>query len=219
MAKLIAQSLILLSSLLMISIIPSSDARKHQVIDIDAAADDSWFQDHHLLHGGEKVAKIHVYVQDVLGGPSPTVYQVAEASITENSATGFGQVRVLDDKLTNGTGEYSTEVGRLQGLITYADLSVSALAMNVNFYFTAGKANGSSLCILGRNQMMNAEREYPVVGGTGIFRYTRGYTLSSTYSYDVEAEHGVLEYTFYVTYDLENSPVLTTTGPRPATDM
>lgn len=145
-----------------------------------------------------------MYVQDVLAGPNGTVYMVANSSITANSATGFGQVQVVDDKLTAGPEDNTTEVGRVQGLITSADLLVFALAMNLNFYFMAGKANGSSLSILGRNQILNEQREFPVVGGTGIFRLTCGYALSSTYSFDVATLHGVLQYTFYVTYDLGN---------------
>lgn len=47
---------------------------------------------------------------------------------------------------------------------------------------------------------MNAEREMPIVGGTGFFRMARGYALSSTYSYDVERLYAVMEYTLYVSY-------------------
>ncbi|KAL9173771.1 hypothetical protein ABFS82_02G010900 [Erythranthe guttata] len=163
-----------------------------------AHEEEAWFRN--IRGVKESLAVVHFYVQDVLGGSNPTVYEVARASITANSTTSFGQVRVLDDRMTAGPEANSATVGRLQGLITFADLETSALAMNLNFYFTSGEYNGSTLCILGRNQIMNAQREFPVVGGTGAFRFARGYALSSTYSYDVETNYGVLEYTMYVTY-------------------
>ncbi|CAA2989907.1 Hypothetical predicted protein [Olea europaea subsp. europaea] len=126
------------------------------------------------------------------------IFEVAEAAITANSRTAFGQVRVLDDLITVGPNRSSEALGRAQGLITSADLTVSGIAMNMNFYFTAGKYNGSTLCILGRNPIDENDRELPVVGGTGDFRMARGYSISNTYSYDPVANYGVLEYTVYV---------------------
>ncbi|KAI3446230.1 hypothetical protein Pfo_002895 [Paulownia fortunei] len=190
MAKLIG--FILVVSALFIAT-PSGYARKQ-----GPDAEKAWFQN--VCQGNEKVAKLHFYVQDVLGGENATVYEVARASITPNSSTSFGQVRVLDDKLTAEPDFNSEEVGRIQGLITSADLETSALAMNLNFVFTSGQYNGSTISILGRNQILNKERELPVVGGTGVFRFARGYAITSTYSYDVETNYGVLEYTIHVTY-------------------
>ncbi|KAL3814045.1 hypothetical protein ACJIZ3_015313 [Penstemon smallii] len=157
-----------------------------------------WFQN--ICNGKESVAKVHFYVQDVLGGENITVYEVARATISSNSPTTFGQVRVLDDLLTAEPDFNSQEIGRVQGLITSADLETFALAMNLNFVFTAGKYNGSTISILGRNQIDNEYRELPVVGGTGIFRMARGYAITNTYSYDAVTNYGVLEYTLYVTY-------------------
>nr|WCZ54760.1 dirigent protein 6 [Phryma leptostachya subsp. asiatica] len=168
-----------------------------------AEAEKLWFQN--ICRGTEKVAKLHFYVQDVLGGSSPTVYEVASANITSNSPTTFGQVRVLDDLLTAEPDRSSEEVGRVQGLITFSDLETSALAMNLNFYFTSTEFKGSTISILGRNQLMNTERELAVVGGTGVFRFARGYAITSTYSYDVNTSYGVLEYTLYVTYNNDSN--------------
>ncbi|XP_057769281.1 dirigent protein 21-like [Salvia miltiorrhiza] len=150
----------------------------------------------------EKVVKLHFYVQDLrIGHASATVCEVAAGSLTAESPFGFGSVHVLDDLVTAGPEIDSRPVGRVQGLTTNADLSTYGVAMNLNFYLTAGKFAGSTLSILGRNQVMDEERELPVVGGTGAFRFTRGYAIQKTYSIDFEAHYAVLEYTIYATYD------------------
>lgn len=189
MAKLIT-SIVAISLLLTFIATPCVHARQQP--------EKQWFQN--ICSGKENFAVVHFYVQDRLAGANATVYEVARSTITSTSPTAFGQVRVLDDLLTTEPDINSEEVGRVQGLITSADLETSALAMNLNFYFTSGNYSGSTISILGRNQIGDAERELAVVGGTGVFRMARGYALTSTYSYDVETEYGVLEYTLYVTY-------------------
>ncbi|XP_057769282.1 dirigent protein 21-like [Salvia miltiorrhiza] len=150
----------------------------------------------------EKVVKLHFYVQDLrIGHVSATVCEVATGSITADSPYDFGSVHVLDDLVTAGPEIDSSPVGRMQGLTTNADLSTYGVAMNLNFYLTAGKFAGSTLSILGRNQVMDEARELPVVGGTGTFRFTRGYAIQKTYSIDFAANYAVLEYTIYATYD------------------
>ncbi|KAK6139407.1 hypothetical protein DH2020_026845 [Rehmannia glutinosa] len=159
---------------------------------------EAWFRN--LCQGKEKVAQLRFYIQDALSGPNSTVWEVARSNITSTSPTSFGQVSVIDDLITAEPNPNSMKLGRAQGLITVADLQVPAIAMNINFYFNAGEYNGSSLCILGRNQILSENRELPVVGGTGAFRMSRGYSISNTYSYDPVANYGILEYTVYVTY-------------------
>ncbi|KAK4414457.1 Dirigent protein 21 [Sesamum alatum] len=153
-----------------------------------------------LLQSREKVAKLHFFIQDALGGSNATVWEVARSQITSTSATSFGQVRVLDDLITADPDRSSDKLGRAQGVITFSGLEESALTMSLNFYFTSGKYSGSSLCIMGRNPISSKNRELPVVGGTGVFRMARGYSISNTYSYDAATNYGVLEYTVYVAY-------------------
>lgn len=156
---------------------------------------------HKRVKAKEKVVKLHFYLQDALGGPNATVSEVARSDMTANSTVSFGQVRVLDDLITAKPDRNSEKLGRAQGMITFTSLQdESALTMNLNFYFTAGEFSGSTLCIVGRNPIANKDRELPVVGGTGVFRMARGYSISNTYSYDANANYGVLEYTVYVAY-------------------
>lgn len=151
-----------------------------------------------VVRGKLKVTQLHFYVQDIAGGANPTVYEVARASITADSTSRFGQVKVMDHVVTAGPEQNSTSVGRVQGVIAGADLAVMGFATNLNFYFTYGKYNGSTISILGRNEIGQASRELPVVGGTGLFRHTTGYAISSTYSYTAATSHTVIEYTLYV---------------------
>ncbi|KAL1563910.1 hypothetical protein AAHA92_06328 [Salvia divinorum] len=155
------------------------------------------------IYGGkEKVIKLNFYVQDLrVGNPNPTVYEVAAASITENSPTQFGSVHVVDDLLTEKPAYNSRAVGRVQGLTTSADLAVNAVAINLNFYFTTGQFNGSTISVLGRNPVAEPQRELPVVGGTGAFRFARGYALTSNTYNDAETNYSVLQYTIYTTHD------------------
>lgn len=170
-----------------------------QSISREAAKDaDNWFRN--MSARKEKAARLRFYIQDALGEPNATVWEVARAEITSSSRTGFGQVRVLDDLITAEADRNSKKLGRAQGLITFADLDIPALAMNLNFVFTSGEYNGSSLCILGRNPIDSMNRELPVVGGTGVFRMARGFSISNTYSYDPAENYGVLEYIVYVSY-------------------
>ncbi|XP_057796859.1 dirigent protein 11-like [Salvia miltiorrhiza] len=155
--------------------------------------------------GREKVMQIHVYVQDLrIGHENATVVEVAKAAgVTDNSPYAFGSVHVVDDLMTEGPSINSRKLGRVQGLTTSADLSTFGIAMNINIYFTDGPYAGSSLSILGRNQVMDERRELSVVGGTGIFRYARGYLIQTSYSTDDAAQYAVLEYNIYTTYDAQ----------------
>jgi hypothetical protein len=38
----------------------------------------------------------------------------------------------------------------------------------------------------------------PVVGGSGLFRFARGYAQANTYKYDVKSGDAIVEYNVYV---------------------
>lgn len=146
----------------------------------------------------QKVTKLHFYFQDVNGGSDPTVLKVVEP--TANSATSFGQVSMVDDLVTEGPEPDSKKVGRAQGTIGFADLNDTALQMVLNIEFTEGEYAGSTISILGRNQIFQEYRELPIVGGTGVFRLARGSVVTNTYSFDTDTKKGVLEYTLFVVH-------------------
>ena len=117
--------------------------------------------------------------------------------MTNKSATLFGGVAVLDDPLTVGPEPSSKLVGRAQGMYAAASQKEFGLLMVMNFAFMEGKYNGSTLSVLGRNTIFSKVREMPIIGGSGVFRYARGYVEARTYSFNVKSGDAVVEYNVY----------------------
>lgn len=141
-----------------------------------------------------KITHIHFYFHDVTGGPNVTAVQVTQP--VKDSPTSFGMITVMDDPLTEGPDPTSRPVGRAQGIYVAADQNELALLIAMNLAFTAGEYNGSVLTVLGRNQIFDAVREMPVIGGSGAFRFARGYAEARTHS--INRDIAVVEYNVYL---------------------
>ncbi|KAL2254860.1 dirigent protein 11-like [Sesamum indicum] len=151
-------------------------------------------------HGNEKTAKLHFYFQDLIGGENKTVYEVVRASITCNSLFPLGSILVIDNLITAEADIKSKPIGRFQGIGASADLKTTAVALNANLYFTSGGVNGSTISVSGRSALMEGRRrELAIVGGTGMFRFAKGYAITN-YTTIVENEYLLVECTVYVTY-------------------
>ncbi|GLT61922.1 hypothetical protein SLA2020_345920 [Shorea laevis] len=146
----------------------------------------------------EKLIHLHFYFHDIVSGRNPTAVEVARAAMTNTSAPHFGQVFVMDDPLTLGPNITSKPVGRAQGIYASASQSEWAFLMALNFVFMEGKYNGSNLSILGRNPILSDVREMPIVGGSGVFRFARGYAQARTHTFDLKTLDAVVEYNVYV---------------------
>ncbi|KAI3407247.1 Dirigent protein [Psidium guajava] len=146
----------------------------------------------------EKLSHLHFYFHDIVSGRNPTAVRVAEAQMTNSSATGFGAVVMIDDPLTEGPEMSSKEVGRAQGIYALASQKDASLLMVQNYVFTEGKYNGSTLSVLGRNAVFSGVRELPIVGGSGLFRFARGYAKAKTRTFDLKTGDTVVEYNVYV---------------------
>ncbi|XP_021894015.1 dirigent protein 21-like [Carica papaya] len=146
----------------------------------------------------EKLTHLHFFLHDILTGENPTAVQVASAATTNTSSSFFGSVVVIDDLLTAGPDVKSKTVGRAQGMFAFASQSELSLLMTINYVFTEGKFNGSTISILGRNAVFSGVRELPIVGGSGVFRFARGFALLKTHSFDVQLGNAVVEYDVYV---------------------
>ena len=71
-----------------------------------------------------------------------------------------------------------------------------AMLLSMNVVLAVGPYNGSSLTVMGRNNIAMPERELTVVGGTGVFRLATGYVLWKTVSWTMR--NAILELNVYV---------------------
>ncbi|KAJ7971409.1 Dirigent protein [Quillaja saponaria] len=146
----------------------------------------------------EKLSHLHFYFHDILSGRNPTAIPVVEAATTNTSSTSFGGVWMMDDPLTVRPEINSKLVGKAQGIYASASQSEISLLMVLNFAFMEGKYNGSNLSVLGRNPILSGVREMPIVGGSGVFRFARGYAQAKTHTIDFQTGDAVVEYNVYV---------------------
>ncbi|KAK9154745.1 hypothetical protein Sjap_002225 [Stephania japonica] len=139
----------------------------------------------------EKLTQLHFYFHDIVSGSKSTVKQIAGPTNFTDSM--FGATLIADDALTEGPEPNSKIIGRAQGIYAVAAQEDSGLLMVMSYAFTDGVYNGSSLSILGRNQVNHPVREMPVVGGTGTFRFARGFALAKTFWYNTLGD-AIVEY-------------------------
>lgn len=142
----------------------------------------------------QKLSHFRLYWHDVLNSTKPSSIPVVKP-VTN---TGFGQVNMIDNALTLGPELGSRVVGKAQGFYALASQEEVGLLMAMNFFFTTGKYNGSSITIMGRNSVMNDVREMPVIGGSGLFRLARGYVQARTHDFNLNTGDATVEYTIYV---------------------
>lgn len=144
----------------------------------------------------EKLSHFKLYWHDVISGPRPTVATIVQP--VNGSTTGFGSINMIDDALTEGPKLSSKLIGRAQGFYALASQEEFGLLMAMNFAFSEGKYNGSTITILGRNTVFSAVREMPIIGGSGLFRFARGYVEARTHSFDIKKGDATVEYNVYV---------------------
>lgn len=145
----------------------------------------------------EKLSHFRFYWHDVVSGKYPTSLTVVRPA-ESNSKTGFGTVNMIDNPLTIGPDLSSKLLGRAQGFYASASQEEIGLLMTMNFALTEGKYNGSTITVIGRNSVFNKVREMSVVGGSGIFRFARGYAQATTHSFDLNTGDAVVQYNVYV---------------------
>ncbi|KAF6149344.1 hypothetical protein GIB67_016882 [Kingdonia uniflora] len=144
----------------------------------------------------EKLTHFRVYWQDILSGKSPTSMQIV-APLNKKPA-GFGTVVMFDDALTEGPELNSKLIGRGQGLLASAAQNEIGLLMVMNFVFVTGKYNGSTISITGRNHVFSKVREMSIIGGSGLFRFARGYVQAQTHKFDLKTGDATVAYDIFV---------------------
>ncbi|XP_020219579.1 dirigent protein 22 [Cajanus cajan] len=145
----------------------------------------------------EKLSHFRFYWHDVLSGQKPSSMEVVSPAL-KNSSTGFGLVNMIENPLTLEPQLNSKLVGKAQGFYASTSQSEVTLLMAMNFAITEGKYNGSTITILGRNPIFNKEREMPVIGGSGLFRFARGYAKLRTHWFSPTTRDAIVEYNVYV---------------------
>ncbi|GLT71351.1 hypothetical protein SLA2020_433790 [Shorea laevis] len=144
----------------------------------------------------EKLSHFRLYWHDIVSGRKPS--SVAVTPPANNSSTLFGMIRMIDNPLTMGPKMSSKMVGKAQGFYSSSSQEGIGLLMAMNFAFTEGKYNGSTITILGRNLVFSEVREMPVVGGSGLFRFGRGYVQARTHWLDPSTQDAIVRYDCYV---------------------
>jgi len=139
--------------------------------------------------GGNGMQHLHFFMHDGY----PTAVLIVNGSTAAPMLPGkrrFGDTTVMDDLLTEGPSRASRPVGRAQGTYVLASLDEArpALLLSMNLVL----ADGSTVAVMGRNDVMAPVRELSVVSGTGRFRMATGYVLWKTASWRADND-AVLE--------------------------
>jgi hypothetical protein len=125
---------------------------------------------------------LHFFLHDQVSGSNPTAVQIIKGPGSALGGMAFGDTTVIDDALTETPSATSAAVGRAQGYYMMSSQSGAVLMVCVNLLLTAGDYNGSTLAVIGRDDVTATTRELSVVGGTGKFRMATGYVMWRTNS-------------------------------------
>ncbi|KAJ4780992.1 Dirigent protein [Rhynchospora pubera] len=157
---------------------------------------------HTVSHAAvEKRSHFRFYWHDKISGPNQTAVRVVDAPEFKKSiSTNFSDVYVFDDPLRTGPDKNSKLVGKAKGIYLEDGLYKIELLVAMNFVFTDGKYNGSTIAVIGHNEVLTTVREMPIVGGSGLFRFARGYVQLRTYLYDQKTGYSVVEYNVFVNH-------------------
>lgn len=140
---------------------------------------------------------LHFYLHDTLSGSNPSAVRVAGLHPNANSLS-FGDIVIFDDPLTKEPDLNSTLIGRAQGFYTHVSKEDLTLMMVVNLVFFEKGFKGSTLAMMGRNSVLQKVREFPIVGGSGVFRGATGWVLDQTYTADPRTGDGIFEFDVFV---------------------
>ncbi|XP_047087850.1 dirigent protein 1-like [Lolium rigidum] len=159
--------------------------------------------------GTATTTHLHFYMHDDYTGPRPTAKRVVSgrSSDGDNDTTTlktaprqFGDIVVLNNALTDGPSGGSARVGTAQGWAVRVSEGGIVSDLTLHLVLEAGEHRGSSLTARGRIDMDATVRESVLIGGTGRFRYARGYMLTKNYDYSL-ATGGIVEIDVYVQHE------------------
>ncbi|CAK7325770.1 unnamed protein product [Dovyalis caffra] len=144
----------------------------------------------------KKVSKLHFFFHDRISGKNPTSVLIARPNITKDGKSQelpFGSLFAVYDPLTIGPEPTSGVIGHAEGLYVMSSQDVLTLVTYLDFGFTSGKFNGSSISVFSRNPVTEKERELAVVGGRGKLRMARGFVELKTHFTNETASDTIVE--------------------------
>ncbi|XP_059664482.1 dirigent protein 1-like [Cornus florida] len=150
--------------------------------------------------GQLKETNMTLYLQDRSAGPNATVVPVTGIPGRLWTFSSFGTMFCSDDPITVGFDKTSAQIGRVQGIFVTSALDGSSTHVSVSIVFTNATYNGSTIQIQGASRQFESVREVAVVGGTGIFRYARGYATFETIYLDTLISYAVIRCNVTVLY-------------------
>ncbi|CAK8574792.1 unnamed protein product [Lathyrus sativus] len=154
-----------------------------------------------LFKKKEIFSHFRFYWQDIVGGNNATSIPIIPSLPKfNNDFSAFGLVRMIDNPLTLGPKLSSKLLGRAQGFYAATSQTELVFIMVMNFALFEGKYNGSVITILGRNVAYDKIREMSVIGGSGVFRFAKGYVEANTISFDPITGNTVVEYNVFVSH-------------------
>lgn len=119
--------------------------------------------------------KLTVYFQNRPSGPKATAVAIAGIPGQAWGFGNFGTAFSTDASMTEGLDKSSAQIGRGQGIMVTTAKDGSSLTLLLSIVFTNKEYNGSTLQLQGADHQFENRREVAVVGGTGKFRFARGY--------------------------------------------
>eukprot|EP01018_Ginkgo_biloba_P007952 Gb_24573 [translate_table: standard] len=124
---------------------------------------------------------LQFYMHDVVVGRNRTAVPVGVGSITR---PGLGAMLVIDDALTQSPSPDSAIIGRAQGMYIFDSLNLadSDILLVFTAIFKTPEYRDSTLSIQGADRILMKQREVSIVGGTGKFRFARGFAIIETVS-------------------------------------
>lgn len=146
----------------------------------------------------ERETVLHFFLHDTPGGDNPSAVRVTRPAPADTSVTPFGTVWVVDDPLTEGPDPKSGVVGNSRGMYVSAGREEVMLVAYLDFGFTSGEHEGSSISMVSRNPVTEVEREFAVVGGRGKFRFARGFAKLRCIFFNDTTGDSIVEYTVWL---------------------
>ncbi|KAM0844351.1 hypothetical protein ACQ4PT_057094 [Festuca glaucescens] len=138
--------------------------------------------------GTATTTHLHFYMHDDYTGPRPTAKHVVSGRSSD------------DDNDTTTLKTAPRQFGDIVGWAVRVSEGGIVSDLTLHLVLEAGEHRGSSLTARGRIDMDATVRESVLIGGTGRFRYARGYMLTKNYDYSL-ATGGIVEIDVYVQHD------------------